>query len=300
VQHIAARVLISGVSDQFYFNLDSEQDVAGAICGGEAEVLVDADPSLHLAALEEMENSLSMHKDGFLLTEVGPKHDQGRAIGRYWIKKESPGDLPAGIEPDYRRLILDHLKQALRYGYTEIDLKRYPKHQAEMAYLEYIHPRPQLVIAGAGHIGKALAHLGSILEFEVTVVDDRSEFANNHHIPDADHLFVSTIGQALQEIETGPDTYFVIVTRGHNHDGEALRACIGSGAAYIGMIGSRHKVEIMRKQFLDEKWATAKQWAAVHTPIGLEIGSITVQEIAISIAAQLVDVRSQKNRSHAE
>lgn len=300
VQHIAESVLISGVSDQFYFNLDSEQDDMGAICGGEAEVLVDANPSLHQTTLEEMENSLSLRKDGFLYTEVGPKHDQGRTIGRYWIKKENPEDLPAGIEPELRELILDHLKNALRYGYTEIDLKTYPREQVEMAYLEYIHPRPHLVIAGGGHIGKALAHLGSLLEFEVTVVDDRPEFANENHIPDADHLVVSDIEAAMQKIEAGPATYMVIVTRGHDHDGDALRACIGSDAAYIGMIGSRHKVEIMRKQFLDKGWATAEQWASIHTPIGLEIGSKTVQEIAISIAAQLVEVRNQKNSSYAE
>lgn len=300
VQHIAESVLISGVSDQFYFNLDSEQDVAGAICGGEAEVLVDANPSLHLAALEEMENSLSMRRDGFLFTGVSPKHDLSRTIRRFWIKKENPEDLPSGVEPELGKLILDHLKNALRYGYTEIDLKTYSREQVEMAYLEYIHPKPHLVIAGGGHIGKALAHLGSLLEFEVTVVDDRPEFANDNHIPDADHLVVSAIGNAMQRIEAGADTYMVIVTRGHDHDGEALKACIGSDAAYIGMIGSRHKVEIMRKQFLNEGWATAEQWSAVHTPIGLEIGSKTVQEIAISIAAQLVEIRNQKNRSHAE
>ena len=300
VQHIAGNVLISGDSEQFYFNLDSEQGSSGAICGGQAEILVDANPSLHRAALEEMKDTLSERKDGFLLTGVSRKHAQGRTIKRYWIKSENPKDLPADMEQGFRNLIRDYLKLALKDGYTEIDLHTIPHHQFEMAFLEYIHPRPQLVIAGGGHIGKALAHFGSLLDFEVTVVDDRHEFANSDYIPDADHFVVAPSGQAFNELKTGPGTYIVIATRGHNHDGDALRACIGSGADYIGMMGSRHKVQVMRNQFLEEGWATPEQWSAIHAPVGLDIGSKTVQEIAISIAAQLVEVYNRKKKSHAK
>jgi xanthine dehydrogenase accessory factor len=159
---------------------------------------------------------------------------------------------------------------------------------------------PQLIIAGAGHVGKALAHLGSLLEFEVSVVDDRQEFANAQNIPDADHFLVREIGPALEALRIEPDAYIVIVTRGHNHDSEALKSCISSNAAYIGMIGSAHKVKVMKHKFLENSWATPEEWARVHTPIGIAIGSKTVQEIALSIAAQLVEVRSKKIRIHAE
>jgi xanthine dehydrogenase accessory factor len=300
IQHIAENVLISGDSDQFYFNLDSQQYAVGAICGGEAEVLVDANPSLHRTALEQMEKTLSGRKDGFLLTGVSRKHEGGRKIERYWITGENPEDLPAGMDPEFKNLIMAHLKQALKEEFTEIDLHAIPHHQFEMAYLEYIHPRPELVIAGGGHIGKALAHIGSLLDFEVTVVDDRPEFANSEHIPEADHLVVAPPGPAFKELKTGPDTYIVIATRGHNQDGEALRACIGSGAAYIGMMGSRHKVQIMKNQFLDEGWATPEQWSAIHAPVGLDIGSKTVPEIAISIAAQMVEVYNRNKKSYAK
>ncbi len=300
VQHIADSVMISGVSDHFYFNLDADQGEEGAICGGEAEVLVDADPSAHLAALEEMELSLSSRAEGFLLTVVSQKHDQGRTIRRYWINSSRTEDLPVGMDPEFKELVESHLKQAVRYGFTGVDLLTIPGHQVKMAFLEHIKPMPQLIIVGGGHIGKALARLGSLLEFEVSVVDDRPEFASREHIPDADHLIVREVGDALHELKPGADTFIVIVTRGHTHDGEALRACIGSDAAFIGMIGSTNKVGIMKKQFLDEGWATREQWSAVHTPIGLPIGSKTVQEIAISIAAQLVEVRNRKKESHGE
>ena len=85
----------------------------------------------------------------------------------------------------------------------------------------------------------------------------------------------------------------MIVTRGHRHDGQALRGCLGSRAAYIGMIGSKRKIELMRQQFLKEGWATEEQWSRIYAPIGIDIGSQTVEEIAVSIAAQLVHVRSQ-------
>jgi len=300
VEHIAESVLISGISDHFYFNLDSEQGSDGAICGGEARVLVDANPSAHISCLEEMEASLSGRKGGFLLTGIGQKHDQGRTIRRYWIDSTSDEDLPAGMDPAFKKVVQSHLKQAERYGFTGIDLTTIPDHQVKMAFLEHIKPMPRLIIAGGGHIGKALAHLASLLEFEVSVVDDRSEFASKKHIPDADNLIIKDISEALKEENPGPDTYIVIVTRGHSHDGEALKACIGSNAAFIGMIGSSNKVEIMKKQFLEEGWATPEQWSSVYTPIGLPIGSKTVQEIAISIAAQLIEVRNKKRLSYGK
>ncbi|MDF1573696.1 MAG: XdhC family protein [Bacteroidales bacterium] len=296
VEHIAESLMISGASDFFYFNLDSDEKDAGAICGGEARVLVDADPGVHLEALEEMESSLSGRTEGFLLTLVSQKYDQGRTISRYWIPGHGTKDFPGSIDPAFTKLAKAHLKQAIRYGFAGIDLKTIPDHQVKLAYLEHIRPMPQLIIAGGGHIGKALAHLGALLEFEVSVVDDRPEFASKDRIPDAYRLIVKEIGQALREINPGKDSYIVIVTRGHFHDAEALRACIGSGAAFIGMIGSKHKVGIMKKQFLDEGWGTREQWSSIFTPVGLPIGSKTVQEIAISIAAQLVEVRN-KNKS---
>jgi xanthine dehydrogenase accessory factor len=162
-------------------------------------------------------------------------------------------------------------------------------------FLESVIPRPKLFIAGAGHIGKALAQIASMLDFEITIIDDRPEFANPANIPCADHIITGDIGKAFREIGKGPDTYLVIVTRGHRDDGKALRECIGSDAAYIGMIGSRNKTIMMRKEFLEKGWATEQQWERIHAPIGLEINSQTVGEIAVSIAAQLVWVRNVKD-----
>ncbi len=245
-----------------------------------------------------MENSLNQRKRGFLLTVVNKKLESGRSISRYWIEGDAYEDIAPELDSSVKEAIPGHLKQAVRYGFTEVALNSDDDGPTEMAYLEHMKPMPSLVIAGAGHVGRALAHLGALLEFEVTAVDDREEYANPVNIPDAHHLLVEEVGAAMDGLEKGPDTYIVIVTRGHQHDAEALKPCMGSNAAYIGMIGSSHKVAKMKKQFLENHWATPDQWSAVHTPIGIAIGSKTVEEIAISIAAQLVEVRSHKTIAH--
>lgn len=293
VEQIAKNVLISGVSNHYYFNLNTNEGEEGSICGGESVVLVDANPGTHLKSLEAMEQSLNHRQGGHLITAVGRENEVGRSIERHWVSSGRNEPLPLSMGTIVRDAIAIHMDESVRGGFSELDLQQSAEVPYEMVILESIKPLPHLVIVGGGHIGKALAHLGRLLEFEIIVIDDRPEFANEENIPDADHHLVQDIAMAVGEINTGPETYIVMVTRGHNHDAEALKQCIGSNAAYIGMIGSSNKVRIMKKQFISEGLATVEEWSKVHTPIGLPIGSTSVQEIAVSIAAELVKVRSQ-------
>jgi xanthine dehydrogenase accessory factor len=158
-------------------------------------------------------------------------------------------------------------------------------------YIEPILPRPTLLIAGAGHVGAALAHYGARLGFKVVVVDDRPAWANRERLPDADEVLVEEIVGAVRRWPKTPQTYVVIVTRGHRNDAVVLREVIHAPVAYIGMIGSRRKVLTIYEEFVAEGIATAEQLARVHAPIGLDIGALSVDEIAVSIAAELVLVR---------
>ena len=97
-----------------------------------------------------------------------------------------------------------------------------------------------------------------MLDFEVTVIDDRSEYANSENIPEADHIIVKNIGEAIQELKKSNDTYVVIVTRGHKDDAAALKPCIGSDLAYIGMIGSKNKIAAMRVRFFRERMGNSR------------------------------------------
>ncbi len=157
-------------------------------------------------------------------------------------------------------------------------------------YRELLEPRPTLVIAGGGHVGQALARIAYELDFDVTVIDDRAEYTSPQRFPTAAQRLTGDIAAELQNLVLDHTTYIVIVTRGHNHDGQALDAVVRSGAKYIGLIGSKRKIATIMGD-LAARGATLEQLQRVHAPIGLEINSVTVPEIAVSIAAELVAVR---------
>jgi xanthine dehydrogenase accessory factor len=146
-----------------------------------------------------------------------------------------------------------------------------------------------LLIAGAGHVGRALGQLAAALEFQLTVIDDRSDFATSARFPDATCI-VGDIESQLSKFPIDDKTFIVIVTRGHRHDAAALASVIQSPARYIGLIGSRRKVYTIFAG-LHKSGVPRELLAKVHAPIGLDIGALTPAEIALSIAAELVAVR---------
>ncbi len=280
-------------SQLYEYDLDGDiTSVEGAICGGSALLLMDADPKQNMEAFTQLNNSLSKGQPGILTTLI--RGNDTLSIERHWFEQGQSGSETISerlkeFREDFAREIPDKMSSSLENN-TCIYLE---ESESISVFLEPVFPLPKLYIAGAGHIGRALAHMGSLLDFEVTVIDDRPEYANPENIPDADHIIVSPIGKAIQKVPKTASTYIVIVTRGHQDDGEALKACIDADIPYIGMIGSKKKIALMRNIFLEQGWATEDQLKRVHAPVGLEIGSKTVQEIAVSISAQLVQVRNE-------
>ncbi len=266
----------------------------GAICGGKVKILIDAYPEEHRDTFLDLSQSLIKRKPGVLAIFINRISEEEVSLTRYWIERKEK----FAAEPEeHLSLFKKEIKRAFSESkpfFLKVKKAIFPEKVKErFLFLEPVFPLPQLVIAGAGHIGQVVTHLGSLLNFEVTVIDDRPEFANKEKLPDADHIIVDEIGKAIQNFPISADTYLVIVTRGHKQDGEALRQCISSEASYIGMIGSTRKIKLMRKKFLEEGWATPCQYDRVCAPVGIDIQSKTVEEIAISIAAQLVLVRSK-------
>lgn len=153
------------------------------------------------------------------------------------------------------------------------------------------HERPaRLLIVGGGHIGKALAAIGSLCGFVVEVVDDRPEYASSERFPEASRVTCGRFDEVLADYPVDENTYVVCVTRGHRHDETSLRQVVRKPAAYIGMIGSRRRVGAVLQHLLEEG-APAEAVARVHTPIGLDIGAETPEEIAVSIMAEIIQVR---------
>jgi xanthine dehydrogenase accessory factor len=157
-------------------------------------------------------------------------------------------------------------------------------------FFEVLARAPHLVIVGAGHIAMPLARLGKMLEFEVTVLDDRPEYANRERFPDVDTVLVGPYRPTIAGVEVTPDTYIVLVTRGHVHDQACLEQVIDSGAAYLGMIGSKSRVRTVIEHARENGYAGEKL-RRIHAPIGLDIGAQTPAEIALAIAAEIVSVR---------
>ncbi|MEK6798080.1 MAG: XdhC family protein [Planctomycetota bacterium] len=153
-----------------------------------------------------------------------------------------------------------------------------------------LEPQPTALIAGAGHIGRVLAQMVHTLGFRVVVLDDRADHASLKRFPLPIQVVIGDIAEMLGGFPINANTYVVIVTRGHKHDERALAAVLDSPAKYIGMIGSRRKVKVTLDD-LRRAGANEERLARVHAPIGLSIGSVTAEEIAVSIAAQLVAVR---------
>jgi xanthine dehydrogenase accessory factor len=286
-------------SKLFSFELHGEiTQGSDSICGGNMTILLDASPELHLAVFTQLENSLKQRHKGILMTLVDTSDPEQVKIFRHWFTNGTDWTFSDELKNTIVPAISEMLQNSIPDPNRIISLKANETGFAGFAYLERILPKPALIIAGAGHIGQSLAHLGKFLGFEVAVWDDRPEYADQTKIPDADIVLSGTVEDSLGQINIREDSYLVIVTRGHKSDAEALRRFIGTSAAYIGMIGSKAKVAQMKASFLENGWATSEQWNRIYTPVGLDIGAKTVEEIAISIASELVKVKNQIAKNH--
>jgi xanthine dehydrogenase accessory factor len=169
---------------------------------------------------------------------------------------------------------------------------------AMSVFLEPLNPAPQLFIFGAGHIGQVLCQIVKTMEFNVTVIDNRPDFANRERLPLADEVVAGEYGAVLKDLPFNDNTYGIIVTHKHSHDLEVLRGCISKPYKYVGMIGSRKKVDAILTE-LREDGVSEEILATIHAPIGLEIAANTPPEIAISISAELVVVRNGGQKAAA-
>jgi len=295
VQKLALDSIVSKKSGHYHFNLANDiSKKEEAICGGRISVLVDANLQNYYSVIEQIGKSLINRIPGVLITMVTDFSEDDVLINRYWMSNSFSPPIPEEFLGKLVPVVNELISKGDSSDFREMNLSISGEEPASLFFLEPVFPKSRLVIAGAGHIGKTLAHIANMLDFEVTVIDDRPEYANSENIPDADYIIVNDIGESLNELKKSDDTYVVIVTRGHKDDAAALRPCIGSELAYTGMIGSKNKIASMMVNFIENGWATPEQWDTIHAPVGIDIKSRTVEEIAVSIAAQLVLARNSR------
>ena len=158
-------------------------------------------------------------------------------------------------------------------------------------FFEVMPAPPKLIVVGAGHIAVPLVKIAKVLDFHVTVIDDRLLYANRERFPDADEVLVGDMASMLKEMTITPSFYIVLITRGHAYDEPCLRVVLPSQAKYIGMIGSRRRIKACFQRFRDQDKISEELIQRVHAPIGLDIATETPAEIALSILAEVIKVR---------
>jgi xanthine dehydrogenase accessory factor len=147
-----------------------------------------------------------------------------------------------------------------------------------------------LIIFGGGHVGRSLSRLASLSGFSIIVVDERQEYARSTRFPEAAKTISKSWSAAFEEVEITHSTSIVIVTSGHKSDAEVLRHAVTTRARYVGMIGSKKKVAATFAQLVKDRVPLSALKRA-HAPIGLDIGAVTAEEIAVSILAELIRAR---------
>jgi xanthine dehydrogenase accessory factor len=266
------------------FQLDSDYGWDdGLICGGRMKILVE--PVTAGATVEYFERLAELLEDAKGCTEALVFDSEASGLPAPAAALfDVEGAYLAGqrVEKQATKRIAEHLRS----------LSERPRAYAAkgIAYLPVL-PRCRLVIVGGGHVGKAVAELAVDLEFDVWIVDDRAEFATEGRFPRAEQRISGPIDRVLPDLEISGDTYCLIVTRGHSHDQEALFHLVDRGARYVGLIGSKRKIKMIFEN-LTAEGVPAEALAKVYAPLGIDIGSQTVPEIAVSICAELVAHRN--------
>ena len=259
------------------------------VCGGIMELFIDYLDKDNLSSFESDD-------DPILVTVIEAAEE--RLLGKkLFIKSNGDvlGDL--GLEK-LNRVVLESAKTGLKRCQPllvclDSEFKHCQTSVTKATYRCLIEPPTtvvQLVILGAGHIALPLATMAKILGYEVTVVDDRPSFANHIRFNTADTVICNDFEQAIDEITISPQTFVVIITRGHRYDKVCLQKVIYQPAAYIGMIGSRKRVKALIAE-LEEEGVPSELLQKLYSPIGLKIGAETPEEIAVSILGELIKVQ---------
>jgi xanthine dehydrogenase accessory factor len=268
---------------QFFSFTGTDASTMDAICGGEIEVMIeyfdvhDPETAPFLQALSETSDR---HQKGWWLTQIDPQQ-----MTRHWLISNdfTAAPLPAQISRAEIQQIhqVEHRQNGLEHLIIE------PVNLAGTAY-----------IFGAGHVSQSLARDVKGVGFWTVVLDDRADFANVSRFPEADEIIVlDSYSDIFDRLRIDENSFIVIVTRGHLHDRVVLQEALRTSAGYIGMIGSRHKCELVYQEMMKNGF-TRPDFERVHAPIGLSISAETPEEIGISITAEMIRARAEIAASH--
>lgn len=273
----------------FALNEDLAMDY-GLACGGTELILVD--PTLSRAAapgfLRDLESALRGGSRGALVTVV--RGNDGTPAGaKMAVWEDGPVQGQIGSAQDEA---IARVQRILGGREPKPHLERLPS-GAEI-FVEVYEAPPEVIVVGGGYVGRAVATLAKFLNYRVTVIDDREDFANRQRFPDVDTVIAKEIDEALTEHPGTRNSAIVVVTRGHKYDYQALAAAAKSPAYYVGLMGSKRKVLLIYRQLLADG-LPFERLRDIHAPIGLSIGAVSPEEIAVSIMGEITMTRQGGN-----
>lgn len=292
VKRRAIAVLAEGKGEICLFQLDSDYGWDdGLICGGRMQILVEPVTRNDPAAAQYFRELATRVSRGDGVTEAIVFDAQASSLAApQSMLFDAAGKVAAALHiADDNAVGRERIAASLK----PLSARPRPYAGHGVAYLPSL-PRCRLVIVGGGHVGQAVANLAADLEFDVWVIDDREDVVSPERFPRAQRRIAGRMDEILKKLEITPDTYCLIVTRGHNHDQEALFHLAQRGARYVGMIGSRRKIRLIFDN-LENEGVPRVALHEVYAPLGIDIGSQTVPEIAVSICAELI---AHRNRGH--
>jgi len=266
------------------------------ICGGDVDIFLEPLSAEDQDQIQSFRKILDIQKrggTGLLVTVVTTDRWQKDRVPRLFLL---PGSGPIGSLPGLKAAteeIAKNMTLLLKQREPRLVISRDDLGGSVELFVEPILADPILYIFGGGHVSAQIIPLASRVGFKVEVIDDRPEFADPAKFPDAAKVHQFPFEGVLGKIPVNESSYLVIVTRGHIHDKTVLEQCLKTKAKYIGMIGSRRKKARIYEKLLEEGF-TKSDLDRVHAPIGLGIGAETPEEIAVSIVAELIQVRAGK------
>jgi xanthine dehydrogenase accessory factor len=255
------------------------------ICGGRLTIMLEY-IAANLQTMREVRNFLAVlqkGRKGHLVKslQIGPESERGECF------LVQDGNITFG-----RSLVSEKWLRDFTLSADSIKTPFIMDVENQLLFIEPAFVPGTVFLFGAGHVSRQVAEIAALVKFRTVILDDREEFANPQRFPKADQIIVPlSFEQAFAGLDIDADSYMVIVTRGHLHDKTVLERALRTKAGYIGMIGSRRKRDMLYQTLLSEGF-TQEDIDRVHCPIGLNIGGDTPEEIAVSIVAELIKVRS--------
>lgn len=272
----------------------SEVEDTDMLCGGDVEIFlepVSPDNLNHLQIFKKIMEIIRRGGSGLLATVINSDRWWAGQIPKMFLNSDGEGiGSLLGIK-EIEEILLERMDQLLNERIAKNVICRDEEQNRLELFVEPVVSDPILYLFGGGHISLQIVSFASRVGFKVVVIDDRHEFATSERFPEAAEVHCCPFDGVMDKLQVNESSYLVIITRGHTHDKTVLAQTLKTRAKYIGMIGSRRKISIIFDRLLEEGF-TREEIDQVCSPIGIEIGAETPEEIALSIVAELIKVRA--------